>query len=157
MSLATTPAKPLHQWRLGIVAAKDFDSRDFLEDLIGGNLGAISHVYTNGANQLVVDFAIANGLPITIYPIAGGRGLPASTCDILANSDFVYIIATPESKSAATIKAGCEARKLRHKLVSYESITHWREKVGKVAEILAAMPEEERQANEWAEAIWRTL
>lgn len=76
---------------------------------------------------------------------------------ILDNVDFVYIIADPDSKSAAQVEADCIKRKVKHKMIPYSPFTHWQEKVCKVAEILYATPKETIEANETLRAIWRVV
>lgn len=159
MSLENT--QPAHTYRLGLLCSRDFDSRDLLDDMLGAKLATISHLYTNGVNALVTDWARENGLPYTVYPISGGRGLPASTRDVVEASDVVLIIASAESKSAEQIATICRDRAARERrahealpdnpepvfkwrLQEYEPINHWRAKVQQVAEIVEAVPEDER-------------
>ncbi len=158
--LTNTPVTP--RWPVAIVAAKSLDDPSFIEEMIGGHVGSISHVYTNGASKLVTDFARDNGIPCTVLPIQG-RGLPASTRDIVAASQFVYIIETPDSKSAKQVVKICEERKKRdptftgHRVYQHDPATVWREKVGKVAEILACMGKDDMAANAWAQAVWKAV
>jgi hypothetical protein len=170
MSLINTP--PVPQYSLGILAAKDFDSRDLLDDLLAAKVETIQHLYTNGANALVTDFAMRSGIPFTVYPVSGGKGLPWSTREVVEASEVVLIIATPESKSAAQIVKACREREARLKAgaqrqldageavttfkwreIPYEPISHWREKVCQVEEALAALTEEDVAASDFARAV----
>lgn len=154
MSLSTNAPT----FRLGILASKDFDSPQLLEDLFGAKRDQIAHVYTNGANDLITSFARSHGIPFTVYPVAGGRGLPASTRDIVDASEVVVIIASPESKSAEQIAEACAAKAARDETFTwrvhpFEPINHWREKVCKVAEILACMQTDELKDSAWAKQV----
>lgn len=163
MSLSTpTPAK---RFRLGVVCAKSMDDTSFLDDLIGPNVEAISHLLTNGANPLIPAFALERGIPFTVYPI-GSRGLPASTRDIVDGSDFVYVIATSESKSANQAAAICEkaigpreaeGRPFSWRRVEHEPVLTHRAKLGRICEILACMDRSELKDSAWASAVWREV
>ena len=151
-------AEPAVKWSLGILASKDFDSPQLLEDLLLGKTELIKHVYTNGANPLVITFAQHHGIPLTIYPVHGGRGLPLSTREVVDASDFVFVVSTPESKSAEQIVKACQVKEtlvpaFKWRLVQYDPFTNWREKVGKIEEIMDAMPKDEIAANEWTKAV----
>ncbi len=150
------------RYHVAIIAPKSFDDPDFIEDMIGDKLANVAHIHTNGANSLVATFAMENGITHTVHPITGGRGLPASTRDIVDHTDFVYIISTQDSKSAAQVVKACESRaakepKFKWRVAPFDPITKWREKVGKIAEILARMPEEDREKNEFTKAAWGAL
>lgn len=155
MSLST-PVEP-KQHRLGIIASKALDDPDLLTELVGPHVPAISHLYTNGANPLVTTFAAAAGIPCTTFPLTGGRCLPWSTGMILDNVDFAYVIADPDSKSAAQAVAACEARKVKHRLIPFTPYIHWAEKAGKVSQILAALTPDDVAANDALKAIRRVL
>lgn len=155
MSLTTT--EPAKTFRVGIVASRALDDPDFLHELIIPHLAAISHLYTNGANPLVSALAAAHGLPLTTFPLTGGRCLPWSTGMILDNVDFVYIIADPSSKSAGQVIEACESRKVKHRLISYTPYSHWAEKVGKVSAVLAALSPDELAASDALKAIRRVV
>lgn len=155
MSLNTPPVPK--QYRLGIVASCALDDPDFLTELISDKAPSISHIYTNGANKLVSDFAAAAGIPCTTFPLTGGRSLPWSTSHILDNAEFVYIVADPASKSAVQVALACEARKVKHRLVPYTPYTHWAEKAGKVSQILAALSPDDLAANETLKAIRKAI
>lgn len=152
--LSTTP----DTWSLAVFAASDFDDRALLEDLLVPNLTAIRHINTNGANALVTSFALAKGIPHTVYPI-GSRGLPASTRDILDVSDFAYIFATPDSRSAAQIATLCEKRagnaevSFGWRRIDHDPISHWRQKVCKAQEILACLSRDELKDSAWAKQV----
>lgn len=137
MSLETPP--PVKTYRLGVVAAKNLDDPSFLSDLISENVPAISHLYTNGANALVTDFAREHGIPYTVFPLNGGRSLPWSNSRIVETSDFVYVIGTTSSKSAGQAVAACVAAKVKHRLISYDPCTHWRERVQAMGAALAVI------------------
>ena len=154
MSLAT-PEQP-KTFPVAILAAKNFDDPAGLEQFIGPAIANISEVYTNGANKLVVDFAAANGLPCTIYPLTHSN-LLKSTGLILDHVAFVYIIATIDSKSASQIEELCVKAGKKFKVIPYEPYSHWCEKTCKVEEIMEAIPLDEIQANDWLRAIKRVL
>lgn len=143
-------------FNLGILASKGFDDPDFINELTLEHLGSIGHIFTNGANKLVTDFAQQNGIPFTVFPLIG-RSLPWSTSQILDHVEFVYIIASPESKSANQIQVDCVKRHIKHRVVPYDPFTHWQEKLGKVAEILSATTREEIEHNDTLKAIWRAV
>ena len=151
MSLETVT--PIKQHRLGIVAAKNLDDSGFLEELLGENISVISHINTNGANQEVVNFARDHGIPCTIYPLIG-RSLPWSNARILDNSDFVYIIGTTESKSAGQTVAECKLRKIKHRLIHFDSCAHWRDKVQAIGGVLAAFTAEDiEKSKAWIDQL----
>jgi hypothetical protein len=156
MSLTTTV--PVKQYRIGIICSKALDDPDFLPELVGPHLAAISHVYSNGANDLVAAFAASHGLPLTTFPLTGGRSLPWSLSQILGSElDFVYIVADPSSKSAASAVEACVKREIKHKVIPFSPYMHYAEKVGKTAEILSAVPKEEIEANPILKALWRVV
>ena len=154
MSLTTTPPPP-PQYAIGIICSKALDDPDVLPELIGPHLAAISHVYGNGANKLVADFAASHGLILTTFPLTGGRSLPWSTSLILDHSDFVYIVADPSSKSAISAAEACVKREVKHRVIPFSPYMHYAEKMGKVAEILSAISKEEIEANGTLRALWR--
>lgn len=156
MSLAT-PIPP-KTFRLGIVAAKNLDDPSFLDELVGENTPVVSHVYTNGANPLVFAFAADHGIPLSVFPLTGGRSLPWSTSRIIENSDFVFVVGTSSSKSAGQVVTACVAAGVKHRLVQYDPCTHWREKVVKAAALLAVMtPEDVERGGAWVAAIKESL
>lgn len=155
MSLTTTV--PVKQFRLGIVASCALDNPDFLPELIGPHVPAISHLYSNGANDLVRAFAAAHGLPLTTFPLTGGRSLPWSLSQILGNVDFVYIIADPASKSAALTVEACVKYNVKHRLIPFDPYSHYAEKVGKVCEILATTTKEDVESHPILKALWRVV
>ena len=154
MSLAT-PEKP-PQYPVAILASKNFDDPSFLEEVVGASILNVSHVYTNGANKLVADFAACNGLPCTVFPLTHSN-LLKSTGLIIEQVAFVYIISTLDSKSAAIIEDLCVKASRKFKVIPYEPYGHWCEKVCKVNEILDAMPKEELEKDGWAKAARRVL
>jgi hypothetical protein len=160
MSLTNTP--PVPQYSLGLLCAKDFDSRDTLWDLLGTKLETIRHVYTNGVNALVTDFCREHGLPFTVYPVSGGKGLPWSTREVVDASEVVLIIATPASKSAAQVAEVCVARAkvdpaFKWRTIEHEPIAPWKAKVCQVAEIMEGMSPEDLAASPWAESVARVV
>lgn len=159
MSLTNTPDIP--QYSLGLLCAKDFDSRDTLWDLLGGKLETIKHLYTNGANVLVTDFAREHGLAYTVFPIQG-RGLPASTRDVVDASEVVLIISTPSSKSARQVAEVCKARakvdpEFKWRSIDYSPIDHWRTKVCRISEIMEGMSAEDRKESPWAQSVAKVV
>lgn len=135
MSL-TTPA-PVKRFNYAIFASRNLDDPAFLGEQIGGNLVNIGHIFTNGANQLVEQFARENGITCTVAPLQGSN-LFTSTHTILEQVDAAYIVADESSHSAAQIKEMCEKKAVGYKLLPFEPITHWRTKVLRAQEILAA-------------------
>lgn len=156
MSLAPAPQPP-KQYPVGIVASKSLDDPAFIGDLIGGNVAAISHLYSNGANPLVATFAADHGIPHTIFPLTGGRSFPWALSQILDHVQFVYIIGDERSHGSEQAAAACLKRDIKHKEATYEAVDNWRGKVGKVAEILEVIPKEDVAANEWAKAIAKVV
>lgn len=153
MSLSTPP----RAYKLGIIAARNLDDPDFLPELLNDKAAQVSHLYTNGANPFVPAYAACHGLPCTIFPLTGGSCLPKSTTLILDNSDFVYVIGSVDSKSAGYAASECHRRGIRFKLLDYEPVSHWRAKLGKVAEILAATTAEEVAGHATLKAIARVV
>lgn len=159
MSLSTTPT--VQQYALAVLASKDFDSRDLLDDTLGPKLAQIRQLLTNGANGLVCEWALTNGVPYSVIPIQG-RGLPASTRDIVDAAEVVLIIASAGSKSAGQVAAICVAKAKRDAAFKwrqqvYEPIDYWRGKVGKVSEIMACLNRDELAANAWAQSVWKEI
>lgn len=154
---------PIVRYNLGILAAKDFDARELLWDNLGAKLQYVRHIFTNGTNPLVCEFAQENGIAYTVFPVSGGRGLPASTHEVVEASDYVLLISTPGSKSAGMIAEKCAAKAARPvkvdepkfgwRTIEYDPYTHWREKVEQVREIMGTMSKAERAENPWVQAI----
>ena len=158
--MSLSDPKPVKTFKLGIVASKSLDDPGFLPDLLADKLTVISHIYTNGANPLVTAFALEHGIPYTVYPITAGRGLPLSTRDIVVASEFVYIISTPDSKSAKQVEKVCAQWQAEqpevfkgYKVLEYDSVSFWRQKVCKTAEILACMSKEDIERNGWFKSV----
>ncbi len=147
MSLAAPIVK---QFSYAIFASKNLDDPQFLPDQLGGNLSSIAHIYTNGANRLVEDFAREHGIPCTIHPLQGSN-LLTSTHAILAVVDAAYIVADDASKSAGQIREMCESKGVPYKLFPFEPASHWKLKVCRAQEILAALPKE--LEDEWAGTV----
>ncbi len=135
--MSLTPAAP-KQFAYAILSAKNFDDLSFLAEQIGANLANIGHIYTNGANRLVEDFARSNGIPCTVYPLEGSN-LLTSTHLILNEADAAYIIEAEGSKSAGQIKALCEEKGVAFKLFPFEPCSHWKLKVLRAQEILGGV------------------
>jgi len=149
-------------YALGILAAKDFDNPQMLDDLLGAKLKSIAHLYTNGANPLVTQFALENGLSYTVFPINAGRGLPLSTRQVVEASEVVLIIATPKSHSTKQIANECNERSdkdpaFKWRTIEYEPVTYWREKVGRVAEFIGNMDKDEIEANPWTQDVQKII
>lgn len=156
MSLEAPPDIP--RYHLAVIAPKDFDSDALLDETLGPKVANIAHLYTNGANRRITDWALTHGIGHTVYPITCGRGLPASTRDIIEASDVVLVIETPESKSARQVADMCAARSkrdadFRWRKIAYDPVANWREKVGRVEEALAAMSEDDKAASPWLQAV----
>lgn len=153
---------PDRQYNLALFLSKDVDSPQLLEDLLGAKAPTIKHLFTNGANDLVAAFALTHGIPFTVYPISGGRGLPASTRSVLSAADTALLISTPDSKGAGQIAEMCREREAEAEAFSWREIvhepsTHWRTKVYQIKEILYAMSKDDIKANEWLKAVERVL
>jgi hypothetical protein len=162
--MSLSDPKPVKTFKLGVIASKSLDDPGFLPDLLGDKTDVISHIYTNGANPLVTSFALEHGIPYTVYPITAGRGLPLSTRDIVMASEFVYIISTPDSKSASQVEKVCAQWLAERpdvfkgfKVLEYDSISHWKGKVCKAAEILACMSKEDTEKNGWFHSIMKAI
>lgn len=139
MSLSTPqPAPP--QYPVAILAAGSLDNPDFLDATVPELARAsISHIYTNGANPLVARFAADHGIPLTIFPLTGGRNLLWSTGRILEVAAFVYVVGDAESDSAEKIVKACVERGTPHREYLYEPAIYWKERVEKAREVLAAI------------------
>lgn len=160
MSLAhPTPAKI---FSYGIIASSGFDDKNLLPELFEGHLNSIGHIYTNGANPFVLDFARNYGIPHTVFPLTAHRSLPWSTSRIVEASDAVYVIANEESKSAKIVLEQCERRakkdaKFKYKLVGFDSVGFWKGKVFKAKEILACATPEDGARNLWMNSVGEAL
>lgn len=155
MSLQNQP--PIKQFPVGIISAKNLDDPDYLEKIIGPHIAQISHIYTNSANRLVLDFGFANGIPVTAFPITGERNLLWSIARIAENSKFVYIVATADSKSAQHAKEILDQKSIKYKLFEYEPCNHWKEKVCKIEEVISALAPEDVEKNQFYKAIRNLL
>lgn len=159
MALSTT--QPIRQYNLGIICSKNFDNPDFLFDLLNKNLVAIKHIYTNGANQLVTDFAKENGISYTVYPI-NCRSLPWSNSRIIESSEFVFILGDEESKSAKIANEDCERHKIKnpkfsYRFVKFDPIQPWKQKVIEINEIINLISKEDLEKNDALKAIAKAL
>ncbi len=173
MSLSTPT--PVRKFALGIVCSRSFDRPTVLHDLLGDKLDRVSHIYSIGAlpgGRVVEDFAREHGIDFTVYPSTQHTFRAVSR--VIEASEFVYILSDGESKMAAFAKTECEKRAaleqaeveanqrdkgtaFRFKEVAYDAVTLWRERVGQVAEVLAAIPKEEIEASEALKAIARVV
>ncbi|MFA6432924.1 MAG: hypothetical protein WCV82_03900 [Candidatus Paceibacterota bacterium] len=147
--MSLTAPQPVKQFSYAIFAPKNLDDPDFLPDQIGANLPAIGHIYTNGASQMVEAFARENGIPCTTFPLCHSN-LLTSTNLIMEKVDAAYVVASAESKSAAQIIGLLDKRGIGYKVLPFEASTHWKEKVLRAQEILAALPKGELDEN------WKT-
>ncbi len=143
-------------FKIGIICATSFDNQDWFADRLGAHLELISHVYTNGANSLVTDFCRLNGLTTTIYPI-NRNSAPWSNSRIIEQSDKVYILGTPDSKNSQLAQQECERRGVKFERIDHEPIAFWKEKTGKIAEIMSAQDKDQIEYNEALKAIRRVL
>jgi hypothetical protein len=132
MSIQTI--QPPKTYRLGIIASKSFDDPDFLEKHLSEVVSKISHINTNGINSLSENFAKDYGIPYTVFPICS-RSAPWSNSRIIENSDFVYIISTPDSKNSKLAKEECERKKIKYKFFIHDSISFWKNKVKELQEV----------------------
>jgi hypothetical protein len=153
MSLQESPKT----YTLGIIVSKSFDDPSWLEEKLGDKLDRIKHINTNGVNPLVMEFALENGIPFSVFPLKGGKSAPWSNARIVELSDVVYIIGTPGSKNARAAEAECVKEGRRCHVFECDTIAHWKEKVYKVAEILAATTVEDRANNTWMRAIDKAI
>jgi hypothetical protein len=132
MSLSNPPNK----FNLGIIAAKNLDDPEFLDNLLSKNLDKIAHIYTNGANQIVLDYARENGVICTIYPI-NSRCVQWSNSKIMEASDFVFLISNEESKSTKLAQEECEKevsknkRKFSYRMVFFDPVSNLKSKIAK--------------------------
>jgi len=148
---------PIKQFAIAILASTSLEDPEFIPFLVAEHLPAISHIYTNGANDLVMRFAASHGIPVTIHPLTGGKSLPQSTSQILENVKFAYIIADESSKSAPQIIAACEKNGVKHKLVRFDPVDYWRLKCCKISELIQAIPKEDVLNNVWLKSISKIL
>lgn len=159
MGLSTT--EPIRQYNLGIIAARNLDNSDFLSDLIGKNIPSIAHIYTNGANFLILDFSRENGISYTVFPI-NCRSILWSNAKIIESSDFVYIIGDEDSKSAKIAQEACEKHKAKnpkfvYKTIKFDPISPWKQKIIEITEIVNMIPAEDLDKNEALKAIAKVL
>lgn len=166
MSLTSSPLVPsIPQFPVAIICSKSLDNAAFIPDLVGANVAAISHLYSNGANPLVAQFAADHGIPHTIFPLTGGRSFPWALTQILEHAQFVYVIGDQHSHGSEQAIQACIAKGIQFKEVVYDSVAHWKEemvkmqeqtdkmrvevaevnvRLAKVSEIVDAIPKEER-------------
>ncbi len=153
MSLETPPPVPSRH-ALGVIISRSFDNPEKLDELLLPNVNRISHLYTNApapGGSILEAFCKEHGITYTVSPATAHAF--ASTSNVLAQSEFVYIITDGESKVARFAQEQCEAKGIRHRVIAYTPFTHWREKVEKVSEILDAIPEEEVSESSGLKAI----
>lgn len=149
--------EPPRTYSIGIIASKSLDDANVIPEYFLGKISNISHIYTNGANDLVAKFAADNSLPITTFPITGDKSLPLSLTQIAENVNFALIVADENSKSAKMAVDTFAKKNITYKVINFEPSTHYREKLCKIAEIVAVMTPEDRQKNEWVRAIEHIL
>lgn len=155
-------------FNLGVIASKNLDDGEFLNNLLGEKLDKIGHLFLNGANSLVTDFARENGVTYTVFPI-NKKSLPWSNSRIIESSDFIFIIASDDSKSAKSAEEECKKRvekeagnqaikrKFAYKVVMFEPISHWRDKVCRISEVLTATTKEDLEKNSALKAIYKIV
>ncbi len=140
MSLDTP--KPTKKWPIGVIVSRSFDNPDLLVDILSPHIDQIEHVHTNGSQpgaKLVEDFCRDNKLTYTVWPstrhafYANGR--------VIDNSRFVYIITDGNSKSAKQAETECAAKPIRCKVLHYDPVTAWKQKVEWAREVLAGFEE----------------
>lgn len=133
--------KPVKKWPIGVIVSRSFDNPDLLVDILSPHIEHIDHVHTNGSQpgaKLVEDFCRDNKLVYTVWPstkhafYANGR--------VVDNSSFVYIITDGKSKSAKQAEAECVAKPIRFKVLHYDPVTAWKQKVEWAREVLARFP-----------------
>ncbi len=142
MSLITPAAAP-KQWRLGIIVSRSFDNPDVLPDFLAEFIPVISHVHTNGAppgGKLVEDFCRENKLSYTVWSTTANAF--HANCQVIENSDSVYIVSDGKSKSAKQAEERCVAKKIKCKVLFYDPVTDWKKKVEDAREILATAPDD---------------
>lgn len=153
MSLTPTPPPQL---RLGIIASRNLDAPEFLHDLLSEKVAAIFHLYTNGVNPLVTEFALEHGLPHTVFPAQCSNTLK-SNGQIVSSSDFVLIISDQDSKNAPLVKKECEEKGVKHRIVLYDSASFWKTKMAKVKSLVEGATKEELEASVALRAIGRAV
>lgn len=155
MSLAA-PVPP-KQYPIAILASTSLEDETLIPTLLGENITAVSHIYTNGANSLVTQFAASYGIAFTIYPLTGGASLPGSTNAILEHVRFAYVIVDGASKSGKLIIETCEKKAIQHKVVKFDPVDYWRFKVHKAREILAGATKEDVAASVHLQSVVKAL
>jgi hypothetical protein len=156
MALETT--KPIKLWNVGVIISRSFDNPDFLDDTLLPHRESIGHIYSNApapGGLILEAFVREQGIPYTLFPTTEHTFV--SVRRVLESSDFVYVISDGESKIAKKAEEECVLRKIRHKVLTYSPFIHWRDQVGKIGEILSAIPTEEIEANPALKAIRRVL
>lgn len=133
--------KPIKKWPIGVIVSRSFDNPDLLVDILSPHIDQIEHVHTNGSQpgaKLVEDFCRDNKLVYTVWPstrhafYANGR--------VIDNSRFVYIITDGHSKSAKQAETECIAKPIKFKVLHYDPVTAWKQKVEWAREIFTANP-----------------
>lgn len=157
MSLSA-PVKP-DQFAIAILASTSLEDPILIPSLLGENLAAVSHIYTNGANPLVARFAAEHGIAFTIHPLTGGSSLPASTNAILdtENLAFAYVIVDEGSKSGKLVVDACEKKGIEHKVIRFDPVDYWRGQVCKVREILDAATKDDIAASLHLQSIAKAV
>lgn len=161
MSLSTPVPPP--QFNYGVLVSKAFDHADLLTSTFP-SLDAIAHLHTAGENATVLQFVRDYGLTLTCYPVTGGKCAPWAISRVVEASDAVYVIADEGSKSARLAVETCERRaksdeKFRWKLIHFDPVECWRNRVNKAKEILAcATPDDaSMETNQWFKSVGKAL
>lgn len=150
-------ANPVKTFRIGIIASVAFDHPHWLDEKLGANLDKIAHLYTNGVNRHVLDWARVNGLPFTCYPPYNGVSVLTSNNQIIASSDKVFILATPESRNGKVVAEECCKRSVQHELAEFEPLAYWKERVCRAQEIIGGADNADIEANPTLKALKAAL
>jgi len=132
----------IKRFRIGVIASKSFDDPDFLSERLGPHLDQIIHLYTNGVNPLVTEFARINGVSYSVFPPNRGNSIIWSNNRIIENADKVYILAAPGSSSAKMAEEECRKKGVKFELIEREPVGHWKQKALAAGEVLDAIPKD---------------
>jgi hypothetical protein len=154
-------SKPVvKQHRVAILASTSLEDPTLISSLpalLPENLAAVSHIVTNGANELVTQFAALNGVPFSVYPLTGGGSLPGSTAQVLETADLVYLIHDECSKSAGLILEACKKKEAKYKVIRFDPVDYWKLKACRAKEILDAASKEDVTASPILTALKQVL
>lgn len=140
MSLSS-PVPP-RKWPIGIIVSRSFDNSDLLTTVLSQHIESISHVHTNGSqpgSKLVEDFCRDNKLTYTVHPST--RHAFVANNEVIDRSSFVYIITDGQSKAAKHAEEQCAAKPVKFRVLHYDPVTAWKQKVEWAREILSGFPE----------------